>query len=122
MPLLLGAVTDGRFFSRLGIQTYGYHADVACLQGWSFIDSIHAADDAYPVEAMTFGSAMRSTALSGSLCEARRSSEATSVLGICLEDIDRTGNQQHDDQHRENGLSHCHQLGALESEASYRPG
>jgi acetylornithine deacetylase/succinyl-diaminopimelate desuccinylase-like protein len=54
MPLLLGAVTDGRFFSRLGIQTYGY-MPMRLPAGWSFIDSIHAADERVPVTALTFG-------------------------------------------------------------------
>jgi acetylornithine deacetylase/succinyl-diaminopimelate desuccinylase-like protein len=54
MPLLLGAVTDGRFFSRLGIQTYGY-TPMRLPAGWSFIDSVHAADERVPVTAMTFG-------------------------------------------------------------------
>jgi acetylornithine deacetylase/succinyl-diaminopimelate desuccinylase-like protein len=54
MPLLLGAVTDGRFFSRLGIQTYGY-MPMRLPAGWSFIDSIHAADERVPVAAMSFG-------------------------------------------------------------------
>jgi acetylornithine deacetylase/succinyl-diaminopimelate desuccinylase-like protein len=54
MPLLLGAVTDGRFFSRLGIQTYGY-MPMRLPTGWSFIDSIHAADERVPVAAMSFG-------------------------------------------------------------------
>jgi acetylornithine deacetylase/succinyl-diaminopimelate desuccinylase-like protein len=54
LPLLLGAATDGRFFSRLGIQTYGY-TPMRLPAGWSFIDSIHAADERVPVTAMTFG-------------------------------------------------------------------
>ncbi|MGO8947303.1 MAG: M20/M25/M40 family metallo-hydrolase [Ktedonobacterales bacterium] len=54
MPLLLGAVTDGRFFSRLGIQTYGY-TPMRLPAGWNFIDFIHAADERLPVEAMAFG-------------------------------------------------------------------
>ena len=54
MPMLLGAVTDGRFFSRLGIQTYGY-TPMSLPAGWSFTDFIHAGDERIPVEALTFG-------------------------------------------------------------------
>ena len=54
MPLLLGAVTDGRFFSRLGIQTYGY-TPMRLPPGWNFVDFIHAADERIPVEAVAFG-------------------------------------------------------------------
>jgi acetylornithine deacetylase/succinyl-diaminopimelate desuccinylase-like protein len=55
MPLLLGAVTDGRFFSRLGIQTYGY-TPMSLPSGWSFTDFIHAGDERIPAPALTFGS------------------------------------------------------------------
>ncbi len=54
MPLLLGAVTDGRFFSRLGIQTYGY-TPMRLPPGWNFVEFIHAADERIPVEAVAFG-------------------------------------------------------------------
>ena len=54
LPLLLGAVTDGRFFSRLGIQTYGY-TPMQLPAGWDFVDFIHAADERIPVPAIAFG-------------------------------------------------------------------
>ena len=55
LPLLLGAVTDGRFFSRLGIQTYGY-TPMQLPAGWNFVDFIHASDERIPTPAMDFGS------------------------------------------------------------------
>jgi len=51
IPTLLGGVTDGRFFAKLGIQTYGFqpmHLSTGLL------DTIHAADERIPVEAMDF--------------------------------------------------------------------
>ena len=62
LPLLLGAVTDGRFFSRLGIQTYGF-TPMLLPAGWDFIDFIHAGDERIPVDALAFGSAAISAAL-----------------------------------------------------------
>ena len=52
IPMLLSGVTDGRFFSRIGIQTYGYlPMDIP----GELIDTIHAANERVPVEAMEFG-------------------------------------------------------------------
>ncbi|MBN1994771.1 MAG: M20/M25/M40 family metallo-hydrolase [Anaerolineae bacterium] len=52
IPLVLAGVTDGRYFARLGIQTYGFHPmDLPD----SLITTIHAADERIPVEAMQFG-------------------------------------------------------------------
>jgi len=52
IPMLLSGVTDGRFFSRIGIQTYGYlPMDIP----QELIDTIHAADERVPVKAMEFG-------------------------------------------------------------------
>jgi acetylornithine deacetylase/succinyl-diaminopimelate desuccinylase-like protein len=51
IPILLSGVTDGRFFAQLGIQTYGFqpmHLPAGLL------DTIHAADERIPVEAMDF--------------------------------------------------------------------
>jgi acetylornithine deacetylase/succinyl-diaminopimelate desuccinylase-like protein len=45
-------VTDGRFFSKLGIQTYGF-LPMDLPPG--LIDTIHAADERVPVAAMEFG-------------------------------------------------------------------
>lgn len=54
IPMILSAVTDGRHFRRLGIQTYGFMpmnlpptVDVTKLA--------HAADERIPVESMAFG-------------------------------------------------------------------
>jgi acetylornithine deacetylase/succinyl-diaminopimelate desuccinylase-like protein len=54
MPLLVAAVTDGRFFSRLGIQTYGF-TPMKLPAGFIFQEFIHAADERIPVEALSFG-------------------------------------------------------------------
>jgi acetylornithine deacetylase/succinyl-diaminopimelate desuccinylase-like protein len=53
-PLLLTAPTDGRFFSRLGIQTYGF-LPMQLPKDLRFWELIHAADERIPVEALTFG-------------------------------------------------------------------
>ncbi len=54
MPMLLPAVTDARFFSRLGIQTYGF-TPMNLPVGFDFFKAIHAADERVPVEAVDFG-------------------------------------------------------------------
>ena len=54
IPMLLPAVTDGRFFSRLGIQTYGF-LPLRLEPDFSFIETIHAADERVPVDALEFG-------------------------------------------------------------------
>ena len=54
LPLLLSGVTDGRFFSRLGIQTYGF-LPMLLPKDFNLSQSIHAADERIPVEAMDFG-------------------------------------------------------------------
>lgn len=54
LPMLLPAVTDGRFFSRLGIQTYGF-TPMKLPPDFSFFETIHAADERIPVEALDFG-------------------------------------------------------------------
>jgi len=54
LPLLLPAVTDGRFFSRLGIQTYGF-TPMKLPPDFKFFDTIHGADERIPVEAVDFG-------------------------------------------------------------------
>ena len=54
MPLLQAGVTDGRFFSRLGIQTYGF-LPMRLPEGFTFTSLIHAADERIPVEALEFG-------------------------------------------------------------------
>jgi acetylornithine deacetylase/succinyl-diaminopimelate desuccinylase-like protein len=54
VPLLMPAVTDGRFFSRLGIQTYGF-LPMSLPADFNFLQTIHAADERIPVEAVEFG-------------------------------------------------------------------
>ena len=54
LPNLLPAVTDGRFFTRLGIQTYGF-LPMLLPEGFNFTQTVHAADERIPVEAVEFG-------------------------------------------------------------------
>jgi acetylornithine deacetylase/succinyl-diaminopimelate desuccinylase-like protein len=54
MPLLLGAVTDGRFFAQIGIQTYGF-TPMQLPEDFAFTAAMHAADERIPVEAVEFG-------------------------------------------------------------------
>jgi acetylornithine deacetylase/succinyl-diaminopimelate desuccinylase-like protein len=54
VPLLLGARTDACFFSRLGIQTYGF-LPMQLPEDFNFTQTIHAADERIPVESVGFG-------------------------------------------------------------------
>ncbi len=54
IPNLLPAVTDGRFFARLGIQHFGF-TPMMLPQDFSFTKLIHAADERIPAEALGFG-------------------------------------------------------------------
>jgi acetylornithine deacetylase/succinyl-diaminopimelate desuccinylase-like protein len=54
IPLLLSGVTDGRFFSRLGIQTYGF-TPLRLNADFNLMGCVHAADERVPVEAVEFG-------------------------------------------------------------------
>jgi acetylornithine deacetylase/succinyl-diaminopimelate desuccinylase-like protein len=54
VPLLLSGVTDARFFARLGIQTYGF-TPLKLPQAFNFLETVHAADERVPVEALEFG-------------------------------------------------------------------
>ncbi len=54
MPLLLPGVTDGRHFSQLGIQTYGF-TPMQLPKEFSLTSLAHAADERIPVAAMEFG-------------------------------------------------------------------
>ena len=47
-------VTDGRFFARLGIQTYGF-LPLNLPDGFEFLKLIHAADERVPADAVRFG-------------------------------------------------------------------
>lgn len=55
VPLLLSGVTDSRFFSRLGIQTYGF-LPMPLPEDFNFTQTVHAADERIPVESVRFGS------------------------------------------------------------------
>ena len=54
VPLLLPGVTDGRFFARLGIQTYGF-LPMQLPAEMKFMELIHGEDERLPLEAMEFG-------------------------------------------------------------------
>lgn len=54
VPMLFPGATDGRFFSKLGIQTYGF-IPMKLPDGFNFMQLFHAADERIPVEAVTFG-------------------------------------------------------------------
>jgi acetylornithine deacetylase/succinyl-diaminopimelate desuccinylase-like protein len=54
VPMLQVGVTDGRFFSRLGIQTYGF-LPLNLPADFEFVKLIHAADERVPADALRFG-------------------------------------------------------------------
>ena len=54
IPLLLSGVTDARFFSLLGIQSYGY-LPMQLPADFNFSSVIHAADERVPAAAIVFG-------------------------------------------------------------------
>jgi acetylornithine deacetylase/succinyl-diaminopimelate desuccinylase-like protein len=54
VPLLQVGVTDGRFFSRLGIQTYGF-LPMRLPPDFAFLRLIHTADERIPADAVDFG-------------------------------------------------------------------
>ena len=53
-PFVNYAVTDARFFSKLGIQTYGF-TPLFITEGLDLTGTIHAADERVPVAALEFG-------------------------------------------------------------------
>jgi acetylornithine deacetylase/succinyl-diaminopimelate desuccinylase-like protein len=55
VPMLLPASTDGRFFSRLGIQSYGF-LPMALPLDFDFAKTIHGPNERIPVSALNFGS------------------------------------------------------------------
>jgi acetylornithine deacetylase/succinyl-diaminopimelate desuccinylase-like protein len=54
MPMLLPAVTDGRFFAQLGIQTYGF-LPMRLPPEIPFMKLIHAADERVPASEIGWG-------------------------------------------------------------------
>jgi acetylornithine deacetylase/succinyl-diaminopimelate desuccinylase-like protein len=53
IPFLLTASTDARFFTRLGIQTYGF-IPMKLPEDMNFSRAIHAANERIPVESLEF--------------------------------------------------------------------
>jgi len=54
IPYLSAPITDARFFSQLGIQTYGF-LPMNMPVDFNFSKYIHAADERIPVDAVNFG-------------------------------------------------------------------
>lgn len=54
IPLILSGVTDARFFSRLGIQTYGF-LPMTLPEDFNFTNIIHSANERVPAAAIEFG-------------------------------------------------------------------
>ncbi|HET7568064.1 MAG TPA: M20/M25/M40 family metallo-hydrolase [Gaiellaceae bacterium] len=54
VPLLMPGVTDGRFFAKLGIQTYGF-LPLRLPGDFKLFSMIHAADERVPADAIRFG-------------------------------------------------------------------
>jgi acetylornithine deacetylase/succinyl-diaminopimelate desuccinylase-like protein len=54
IPLLMPASTDGRHFSRLDIQTYGF-LPMQLPAEMRFMELVHAEDERIPVDALEFG-------------------------------------------------------------------
>ena len=57
VPLVIPGCTDGRWFARLGIQTYGF-TPMRLPREFKFLETVHAADERIPVEAVEFGTEM----------------------------------------------------------------
>ena len=55
-PFLLFAVTDGRYFAKLGIQPYGF-VPLNLPEEPDFVRLVHAADERVPVSSLEFGCA-----------------------------------------------------------------
>ncbi|CAM3524273.1 M20/M25/M40 family metallo-hydrolase [Deinococcus frigens] len=62
LPSVLGGVTDGRFFARLGIQTYGY-LPTPLPNEFDAMSAIHAPNERIPVDSLEFGTQAILTAL-----------------------------------------------------------
>jgi acetylornithine deacetylase/succinyl-diaminopimelate desuccinylase-like protein len=54
LPLLMPGVTDGRFFARLGIQSYGF-TPMKLPPGFDFWSGVHGSDERVPADAVAFG-------------------------------------------------------------------
>lgn len=62
VPFLLPATTDARFFSRIGIQSYGF-TPMNSVPGGSFFDIVHGANERIAVDALAFGTTVLTTLL-----------------------------------------------------------
>jgi acetylornithine deacetylase/succinyl-diaminopimelate desuccinylase-like protein len=54
VPMLQGGVTDARFLSRAGVQTYGY-LPLKLPEGFEPFPLVHNADERVPADALAFG-------------------------------------------------------------------
>jgi acetylornithine deacetylase/succinyl-diaminopimelate desuccinylase-like protein len=54
IPMFMPGVTDGRFFSILGIQTYGF-TPMNLPPGLDLLQKAHAADERIPIDTLDFG-------------------------------------------------------------------
>jgi len=54
LPMMLTAVTDARFFSKLGIHTYGY-TPMQLPDFMNFSNIVHGSNERIPLEAIKFG-------------------------------------------------------------------
>lgn len=57
VPLVLLGGTDGRFFQRIGIQTYGF-LPLNLPQDFDFLSTVHSVDERVPVSALEFGTSI----------------------------------------------------------------
>jgi acetylornithine deacetylase/succinyl-diaminopimelate desuccinylase-like protein len=54
IPYVLTGVTDARFFTKLGIQTYGF-VPLRLPEDFNFVSTVHAANERVPAAALDFG-------------------------------------------------------------------
>ena len=54
LPYVMSGVTDARFLSKLGIQTYGF-TPMQLPEDFNFASTVHAADERVPMTALDFG-------------------------------------------------------------------
>lgn len=62
IPFLFPAVSDGRFFARLGIQTYGF-LPMQLPRDMRFMQLVHAENERIPADALGFGTSAIRTLL-----------------------------------------------------------